>query len=514
MPIFLEYLRGCIDWNAYGFEICCEAHDGREALSLFKIHYPDIVLTDITMPYLNGLELSEKIMQESPETAVILITGNNEFEYARRAVKMGVCDYIVKPFEKEELILSLLKMQDNINRALELKTNLQEDNYLKREERLRRLIFSKGNKSEASTLEHLKKRGIIFQSEFFLVYTIKIEMYDNIAEYEKRVNWEKVIVNMLGQMVDIEGHYETFSDYENNVVAILNFDTEDRMRRYKGHEFQDLIKMIKDYLGLNVSVGVSNFCYGIMSVKDGYYQTLQAISSNQADEQGKLWDYKKLQLKEGNAFYSWDVVDNINRYLELSEKEMVFEVIEKELSRIEAFQNEELFRMICMSLLSLLFSHVVKNGQNIEDIFGVEYSFYETLGFQTSKQQKREFVFQCYNAVIDYQRETKESRSYEIASAAKQYIEEHVGNPEMSIQDISKHLLVNQTYLRKMFKSEMNMTLSEYITKYRLEMAQKLIKETDYKLFHIAEQVGYSDVSYFSKCFKKYYGVSPKTIAK
>ena len=119
MPIFLEYLRGFINWEEYGFEICGEAHDGRQALEMLDTCYPDIVLTDITMPYLNGLELAEEITKNYPEMSVILITGNNEFEYARKAVKIGVCDYIIKPFEKEELLLALLKLQDNIQKALE-----------------------------------------------------------------------------------------------------------------------------------------------------------------------------------------------------------------------------------------------------------------------------------------------------------------------------------------------------------------------------------------------------------
>ena len=113
MPIFLEYLRGCIDWGAYGFEICGEAHDGKEAIEKMETLYPDIILTDITMPHVDGLKLAEHVAENYPDVSVILITGNNEFEYARKALKIGVCDYIVKPFEKEELILSLLKLQDN-----------------------------------------------------------------------------------------------------------------------------------------------------------------------------------------------------------------------------------------------------------------------------------------------------------------------------------------------------------------------------------------------------------------
>ncbi len=147
MPIFLEYLRGCIDWNAYGFEICCEAHDGREALEKMEEYMPDVVLTDITMPYLNGLELSERIIKDYPDTAVVLITGNNEFEYARKAVKIGVCDYIVKPFEKEELILSLLKLQDNIGKAVE---NSDTNENLLQDE-LRALIYAGVSDSEHGT---------------------------------------------------------------------------------------------------------------------------------------------------------------------------------------------------------------------------------------------------------------------------------------------------------------------------------------------------------------------------
>ena len=118
MPIFREYLTSCIDWNAYGFELCCEAKNGKEALEKFEVFYPDIVLTDINMPHIDGLELAERLMESYPDVSVVLISGHSEFEYARQAIKIGVSDYIVKPFEKEELILTLLKLQDNkIGRA-------------------------------------------------------------------------------------------------------------------------------------------------------------------------------------------------------------------------------------------------------------------------------------------------------------------------------------------------------------------------------------------------------------
>ena len=152
MPVYRDYLRNFIDWKAYGFEACCEARDGREALELYEQYQPDIVLADIMMPYMDGLELSERLLKDNPDVSIILITGNSEFEYARKAVKLGVCDYIVKPFEKEELIIALLKLQDNINRVLELKNQKDELLGERREQLLRQFIYAR-NTGESMHLE-------------------------------------------------------------------------------------------------------------------------------------------------------------------------------------------------------------------------------------------------------------------------------------------------------------------------------------------------------------------------
>lgn len=95
------------------------------------------------MPHMDGLELSEAILSENPEVAIILITGNSEFEYARKAVKLGVCDYIVKPFEKEELIITLLKLQDNINKVLEYQSDIDEIREERNLQALRQLIYAR-----------------------------------------------------------------------------------------------------------------------------------------------------------------------------------------------------------------------------------------------------------------------------------------------------------------------------------------------------------------------------------
>lgn len=510
MPMFLEYLRGCIDWNAYGFEICCEAKDGKQALELFPKYEPDIVLTDITMPYIDGLSLSEQIITLYPETAVVLITGNNEFEYARRAVKIGVCDYIVKPFEKEELILCLLKLQDNISKALEMKSE-KEDISSNKEMVLRKVIFAEEDQIE-DCVKELEAEHIQFETPYFIICTIKINAYDSIEKFERVHQWKDVLLNIVKDMVQVEGHFEVFRDFENSIITVLNFKDEQTMKKYKEYEFQDLIKMIKEHLAFDIAVGVSDYCYGIDKLKEGYYQTLQVLNTTTMQHGGKILDYKKLKLEEQTIVYCWDIIERINKHLELLNYNKIQEIIEIEGEAIDHYNNPQVSLMIYMSILSSLFSYMIKVGRNIEDVFGADLAPFETLRSEIDFKAKRAFILNCYEKAITYQSQNIDEKAYQVAEGAKAYVHNHYMSPDLTIADISKALLVNQTYLRKMFKSEMNMTLSEYITQYRMERAKSLIKENHLKLAVVAEQVGYSDVSYFSKCFKKYYGVSPKVV--
>jgi len=506
MPVFREYLRDFIDWNAYGFEICCEAKDGREALELYEKYLPDIVLTDIVMPYYDGLELSEMLLKENPGLSIILITGNSEFEYARKAVKLGVCDFIVKPFEKEELIISLLKLQDNINRHLE-EQNEKGGLYEKqKEDLLRKLIYSNNPNDVYNT-------GI-FPSEYFMVVTVRIELHENKVDSDNIVKWKQILFELLHNMIKIEGVFEIFYDFEGNIVTLLNFRDPKDMESYAAYEFKDLIELAKKHLGFDISVGVSDYCYGMPHVKNAYYQTIQALSIAYNERKTGFFDYKKRRLETNHEFYSWEMIDDIYYSLDAMDYNRIEKSIASELDRIREYESQELAPMIYMSLLSLLFSYIVKSGRNIDDIFGKDFHPYSILTGSIPYTKKRSFIYSCYKKTIDYKKENIDAAAYQIAEQAKSYIDRNYQNPDLTIADISKELRVNQTYLRSMFKSKYHMTMSSYITSVRMKKARELILEGVHKLSSISYSVGYNDVSYFSKCYKKFYGYLPSATRK
>lgn len=513
MPVYRDYLRDFIDWEEYGFEVCCEARDGREALELYDQYQPDIVLTDIIMPYVDGLELSEKLLKENPDVSIILITGNSEFEYARKAVKLGVRDYIVKPFEKEELIITLLKLQDNISRVLELQNEQDELKRERLEQQFRKLIYAK-NTQEWNHLQELgsSKREKLFDHSYYLVATVRIDLYENKVEPEEILKWKEVLISMLHNMLQPVGSHEIFRDFEGNIVTILNFDTRDLMENYEGYEFEDIRKLARERIGFELSVGISDYCYEPHVLSEAYYQTVQVLGFSYGDHQAGIYDYKKLVLDSRGEFYSWSLIDDLNKCLDIMDYERIETLIIRELDEIREYENLEYAMMIYMSLLSILFSYFVKIGRNIDDIFGKGFRPYSMIEKEPSYQAKRRLICQCYRKAIEYQLEHQDTKSNQIAKQARSYIEVHYGNPELSIGDISHELLVNQTYLRRMFKDKYQMTISDFITKIRMEHARELIKKENSKLSYISYEVGYNDTSYFSKCFKKYYGYLPSDI--
>ena len=504
MPIFLEYLRGCIDWENYGFEICAEAHDGREALEKIESCYPDVLLADITMPYINGLELARIAGEKYPDLSTILITGNSEFEYARQAVKLGVCDYIVKPFEKEELILSLLKLRDNMNRALESKNRTEQAQALEREEALRTLILST---DETTVARSLSQAGVSFCGGCFLVCVLHLAS-GRVETTEQVMNWETILMQLIAGMLEKDVRAQLCRDYESNIVLILNFPQEKAMRDYKVYDLQELARIVRGQLGYECRIGVSDYCFALNEISTGYRHALQALSRGGEDPAQPVTDYKKLSEGDREAFYSPQAIQQLNRSLTVGSEAQVEAIIEQEWQAVSALKSEHAENSFVLSMLSVLMADIVSHGQTAEAIFGADP--YEEVARHASAAEKEKAVMTLYRQRLEYGLRHAGTEAHAVAQRAQNYIQEHCSDAEMSIPDISRALAVNQTYLRRMFKEEMGQTLTESITRYRLEKAQSLIHDTDDTLAQIAEQTGYSDVSYFSRSFKKYFGIPPR----
>ena len=506
-PLFRQYLRTNIEWEKYGFMICSEAKNGLDALGKAKDSPPDVLLTDINMPLMDGLELVEKMLEEHPDLDVVLITGHSEFEYARKAIQLGVCNYIVKPFEKEELILTLLKLKDNINRVCEAELENENKEKTLQELLFQQLIYREQVQNAKEIAENFRRLGISLNTKQFI--TIVVEIHRTEAIDTDNYVWKNTIINLVHQMFQSDKNIYVFSDYEGRIIMLLEKSEQEHDPLLK-HDLNKLIKLIKTYLSFNITIGVGRPFSGFDGIRKSYLEGISATRANYEMESSKIIYYDEISSKDKKyIFYSAETNEVILKHLrnsDIQEIENVIAATYRELRQKNTLH--EFADMIYQGLMSLLFSYIYQAGLQIQDIFGEKSLIVNRL---KEKDLDKQFytLIEFYKKTTSFTKRFQNTRSYTIARGAMEYIEENYQRDNLSVKDIATSQYINETYLRTIFKKETGMAVNEYITKVRLEKAKTLLKTTEYRLSHIAELVGYCDASYLSKIFKKVVGVNP-----
>ncbi|MDT3425991.1 two-component system response regulator YesN [Paenibacillus forsythiae] len=373
-PLFRYYMRSKLDWSGHGFTICCEAANGREALEEAKRYLPDLALIDISMPYMNGLELAEKLKVNVPGLLIVFVTGHNEFEYAQKAVRLGVHDYLLKPFDQREFTAMMGKVRETLRRR-------DEATLLKRE--------TGWNEGTSRSME------------------------------EQATQKVRALFN------------ESSESFEQGAAPVR-------------HELHP-----------------------------GTHETLLMA----------------LKMRDHEA-----AADEIGRTLALF--------------RLRGAGDRFAFTVL-MSYVSLCLSHAGEIGMNPESLWAPAASPEQRLRGMASWEEAEDWIAGMYDKVIGYRPDARPSKSYNLFLAAKGYIHRHYSDPELTVDQVASGMYVDSSYLRKVFRKEGAIAVLDYITYTRMKRAKELLADGNVKLAEIAERVGYADPNYFSKSFKKHYGIPP-----
>ncbi|AIQ11794.1 response regulator [Paenibacillus durus] len=373
-PLFRYYMRSKLDWSGQGFTICCEAANGREALEEAKRYVPDLALIDISMPYMNGLELAEKLKVNVPGLLIVFVTGHNEFEYAQKALRLGVHDYLLKPFDQREFV----SMMEKVRATLRLR---EEAALLKRE--------AGGNEGP----------------------------------------WRTIVEQAAQKARALFNESSALSEQGAPLV---------------GHELHP-----------------------------GTHETLLMA----------------LKMRDHEA-----AMDEIGQTIALF--------------RVRRTGDRFAFTVL-MSYVSLCLSYAGGIGMNPESLWKPAASPEQRLREMVSWEETEGWISGMYHKVIEYRPDGRPSKSYNLFLAAKDYIHRHYSDPELTVDQVASGMYVDSSYLRKVFRKEGAIAVLDYITYIRMKQAKELLAEGNVKLAEIAERVGYADPNYFSKSFKKHYGMPP-----
>lgn len=505
-----------IDWEGLGYTIVGDAENGLEALEKAEHLHPDVVMTDIKMPFMDGLELGEKLQTSMPSTKLIIFSGFDDFEYAQKAIKLNVAEYVLKPINSAELIETLKKLklrldeEFNEKRDVEiLRRNYMDSLPVMREQFLVGLL--EGRISQARLAAQAGRFDINLNAESWAVALVRA---DAAPKDDAALNGEEELIpiSLKCTVDEILGNYCTFIDflYSDCVVMIAELESKNGLVSLM-NGVNEICKSAERVLGVRVTAGVGTLCSSLPEIRHSYREAQNALDYSAA-------------LGAGKAIYIGDVEPDTSvklQFDEHDEREIINAIkmgSEEEIrSQITAlftrFETMLLplsqYQIYLMEIMTSLLKVIRSYELGAEEIFGETFNYVNTIAALHSPAEMMQWCIEsCIKISTLIKRERVDSTKL-LAQNAKHYISENFQNAELSVETLCSFLHVSPAYFSTVFKRETGMSFVAYLTEVRLQEAVSLLNATNDKTYVIAEKVGYTEPNYFSYVFKKKFGVSP-----
>ena len=498
-----ERLQNLADWESTPFVFCGEASDGEMALSQINELKPDIVITDIQMPFMDGLELATILKSNMPWIQIIILSGYDEFEYAKSALKIGVTDYLLKPIKFEELRKVLDKAIKQIDdekaqsrKLLQMEDRLNSIKTLQKDMLFETLIRGKFDTKEL--IEQYKEYAIELICKYYIVIDVKISCESGIDYIEVKTFCRTA----LEKIQKILLYYKT----QDRLIVVLRNNKEQELIEQAfllAGTIKHGINQIKMHRTI---IGIGNTVTRLSDVCKSYSDANRArsfLNDMNLDQILYIKDVEKMFSDE--AFYTEkNRLDGLSR-LEASEVDaFLAEIFDDEKYEERMYRYHIIYNIVfqCNHIISSL-------GGRVKDILPEisEKDIVDMVGFE--KKALVAALKKLVNGTIEYRKENSVSKYSEVIWRAKNYIYDHYSDSGLSLNEVAGHVCLSPNHFSMVFSNETQTTFIEFLTKTRIESAKKLLIDTDLKLSIIANHVGYNEPQYFSYIFKKHTGQTP-----
>lgn len=500
-------IRKGYDWDTHGFEIVGEASSGAEALEFMNHRNPDLVITDINMPQMDGLELSQEIMQNYPGCHIIIVTGYRDFEYARRALRIGVEDFLLKPVNIQDihdvtvhLKEKISKEQIQVHKVEELKESVLADHDILMESFFQRLVEKRISEEEA------KRKLVVYNCEELMNQCICVDIRLSVNSEEKELSIAHKEVLHLIKKQNMERSV-CFIHFMQNIIIYFTYLEQEKINQ----EIAKLKESMKQS-GLYADFGISNANTGFSGIAVAYEEAEKAVGLSLLLQSSCPIRYKEFE----------EIVCQNSRPLEINWKDFRFNIsnalYEKAISDIEQYvDNMKESGILDNKYLQVMAYQCMTEAAETLNKYGISFSE------EPAKTEYLEKLRKCYRVenikiilleyvemVMKYHDAKKTRQGNKVVKEALDFIQKNLYDPELSLHSVASAIFSNESYLSRVFKKETGLSLIEYISKNRIEESIRLLNNTNMKVYEIAEKVGFRDSHYFSICFKKQTGRTVK----
>lgn len=515
--VIREGFRDKIPWEQYGFELVGEAGDGEMALPMIRKLKPDLLITDIKMPFMDGLSLSEIVKEEFPKTRIIIISGYDDFEYARQAIKIGVDQYLLKPVTRLALRGVLMELKEKIEQESEQKDyqNQYREEVREFEQFPLRRFFERlldGRLSAKEIYEEEAALSLDLSAACYnlLLFTVYGRKEADAARTEQsqeelfhfflrhpQYTLFRLNVNSYGVLIRGEKpHMEMLTEQASRCFEEVCGHTEKQLFWYAavGTPVERLSLLPECYREAN-----HLFAYRFI-LPDQHILSKETLGGQSGeDEEATMKSVDFMQMDP----------DIIRDFLARGEEKEIHDFVESYLDRIRRPLQSTMFRSYVV--LNIRFAVV-----SFLESIGAEKETYQEqieLAVQSVRDDTEEvfpYFADMLKTAMEIRDEINQYQGGKQLKKALEYIDENYGNEELSLGQVAEVVGMSSNYFSAIFSQNMEKTFVEYVTEKRIEKAKKLLRQTDHASGEIAKMVGYRDAHYFGFVFKKLQGLSPR----
>ncbi|OMF83500.1 response regulator [Paenibacillus glucanolyticus] len=515
-PIVREGIRNRIPWAEHGFECIGDCENGRDALEAVNRLQPDVVLTDIHMPYMDGLELSRHITQQHPKTKIIILTGFDDFEYAQQAVKLQVTDFILKPVTSAELreLLDKLKLEMDEERGhaehlKKLRQQLNESLVLLKERFLERLATS------PMKITEIENKLTYFEIPLHgPCYIAMLADMDELRSDEGCVDHELhafALYNITQEILAEEPEAAVFRYKENKVMTILSGLGEEELYARAQELAEEIRVSTKRFMKFTVTLGIGTICYQLHAIRYSCRASEAALEYRLLMGHDQVVSITDLEKRETSPLH--DGSENEAALIAAIRAGTANEVeacIKRLISEIgSASISIELCYVRIVRVMLAVLQTLTEIGSNENEWVGKEKRLLSDLySFRSLDEIERWLQEVCEQAIQDVAKTRKDITRSQMLEAVN-FIHQHYEDAQLSIKSVSSRIFMSTSYFSSLFKAHTGKTFVEYVTEVRMEKAKELLKHSPMRTYEIAARSGYLDPQYFSVLFKKHTGVTP-----
>jgi two-component system response regulator YesN len=505
-----------IDWTSMGYEFAGEASNGNEALDLIDTIRPDVVFTDINMPYMDGLELSRLVREKDPLTKIVIMTAYPEFDYAKKSIQIGVSDFLLKPLQREVVAKLAVDLKARIdqenahwNEYRQMQTQLMDHAEYLKEKFLNDLLGG------AAKAEQFNQRYRYFFAEpycaFCTVAVLEVQSEPDAGEEERLLlgmGCKRFVETLLHHRNEIV----IFHDNGGRIV-LLNRSPETDLALIG----EQCIRAIRDKLDIKASVGVGTEYADLSQVKDGYREALEALRYGKLTGGGQVISFgEDIRLTNG----SWNLklleMEEIVFFIKTGVDDQAIQAIDHLFLALSTSRGATIEKAHAISIhfISLMTNALSELGLSQLRTEWINGSIFNRVFTSSTIGELKMVLSDLTKEASEHVQKNRLKKKNSIIEEVKEHISQEFHNPDISLASVSSKYHLNSSYLSRIFKQETGQNFTDYLLKLRMEAAVNLLNETDWKAYQIAEKVGIKDPYYFSNCFKKVTGVSVQEYRK